>query len=136
MAKVFRNGDIRSGYYRDQTFMLAIGQLTVQQYFAQLYAHTDIQADPASGGRFMNGHFATRFLNPDGTWKKLKDLKNSISDISPTAAQIPRLVGLALASKLYRGNPELSDMTAFSNCGNEIAFGTIGNAATSEGIFF
>ena len=136
MAKVFRKGDFRSGYYRDQTFMLAIKELTFQQYFAQLYAHTDTKADPTSAGRLMNGHFATRLLDENGNWKKLTDLKNSSADISPTAAQIPRLIGLAYASKLYRQNPELRGMTDFSINGNEIAFGTIGNASTSEGIFF
>ena len=136
MAKAFKNGDFRSGYYRDQTFMFAIDQLTLQEYFAQLYAHTDIKAEPASGGRSMNGHFGTRLLNEDGSWKKLTDSKNSSSDISPTASQMPRLVGLAYASKLYRENPELKELTDFSVNGNEVAFGTIGNASTSEGPFF
>ena len=135
MAKVFRKGDFRSGYYRDQTFMLAIGELTLQQFFAQLYAHTDINADPASAGRLMNGHFATRMLDEKGEFKKLSEEKNSASDISPTAAQIPRLVGLAYASKLFRNNPELQQYTEFSDNGNEVAFGTIGNASTSEGLF-
>lgn len=136
MAKAFRNGDFRAGYYRDQTFMLAIGQLTLQQYFAQLYAHTDVTADPASGGRLMNGHFATRMLNEDGSWKDLTQEKNSSADISPTAAQMPRLLGMAYASKLYRNNPELHQYSQFSDHGNEVAFGTIGNASTSEGMFF
>lgn len=136
MAKVFRNGDHRSGYYRDQTFMLAIGELTLQQYFAQLYAHTDVEADPASAGRLMNGHFATRMLDEKGAFKNLAQLKNSSADISPTAAQMPRLVGLAYASKLFRNNPELKSFKELSNKGNEIAFGTIGNASTSEGMFF
>ncbi len=136
MSKIFRKGDIRSGYYRDQTFMLAIGELNLKQYFAQLYAHTDIKADPASAGRQMNGHFATRMLDANGKWKKLIRLKNSSADISPTSAQIPRLVGLAHASKLYRRNPELKFLSDFSQNGNEIAFGTIGNASTSEGVFF
>jgi 2-oxoisovalerate dehydrogenase E1 component len=136
MAKVFRNGDHRAGYYRDQTFMLAIGELTLQQYFAQLYAHTDVEADPASAGRLMNGHFATRMIDEKGAFKKLTDLKNSSADISPTAAQMPRLVGLAYASKLFRHNPELATFKELSNHGNEIAFGTIGNASTSEGMFF
>ena len=95
MAKVFRNGDHRSGYYRDQTFMLAIGELTLQQYFAQLYAHTDVEADPASAGRLMNGHYATRMLDENGAFKALAKLKNSSADVSPTAAQMPRLVGLS-----------------------------------------
>jgi len=135
MAKVFKKGDFRSGYYRDQTFMLAIGELTLQQFFAQLYAHTDIEADPASAGRLMNGHFATRMLDEKGHFKDLASSYNSASDISPTAAQIPRLVGLAYASKLFRNNPELSELKEFSDNGNEVAFGTIGNASTSEGLF-
>lgn len=136
MAKVFKNGDFRSGYYRDQTFMFAIGGLTIQQYFAQLYAHTSIEAEPASGGRSMNGHFANRLLDENGDWKKQTEMKNSSADISPTAGQMPRLVGLAYASKLYRGNKDLHDFTDFSIKGNEVAFGTIGNASTSEGHFF
>lgn len=136
MAKVFRAGDHRAGYYRDQTFMLAIEELTLQQYFAQLYAHTDVEADPASAGRLMNGHFATRMLDEKGVLKNLAKLKNSSADISPTAGQMPRLVGLAYASKLFRNNPELAAYKDLSNQGNEIAFGTIGNASTSEGLFF
>ena len=136
MAKVFRPGDFRSGYYRDQTFMMAIGELTTQQYFAQLYAHTDVQADPASAGRLMNGHFATRMLDEDGALRPLAKLKNSSADISPTAAQMPRLLGLAYASKLFRNNPDLHNLSDLSDKGNEIAFGTIGNASTSEGHFF
>ena len=136
MAKVFRAGDHRAGYYRDQTFMLAIEELTLQQYFAQLYAHTDVEADPASAGRLMNGHFATRMIDENGAFKNLAKLKNSSSDISPTAGQMPRLVGLAYASKLFRNNPELASYKELSNQGNEIAFGTIGNASTSEGLFF
>ncbi len=136
MAKIFRAGDHRAGYYRDQTFMLAIGELTLQQYFAQLYAHTSVEADPASAGRLMNGHFATRMIDENGAFKNLSKSKNSSSDISPTAGQMPRLVGLAYASKLFRNNPELSAYTDLSNAGNEIAFGTIGNASTSEGHFF
>ncbi len=136
MAKVFRAGDFRSGYYRDQTFMLAIDELTLQQYFAQLYAHTDVEADPASAGRLMNGHYATRMLDEHGALKQLSKLKNSSADVSPTAAQMPRLVGLAYASKLFRNNPGLSSFKDLSNKGNEIAFGTIGNASTSEGMFF
>lgn len=136
MAKVFKNGDFRSGYYRDQTFMLAIGQLTLQEYFAQLYAHTDVKAEPASGGRSMNGHFGNRLLDSDGKWKSQTSMKNSSADISPTAGQMPRLVGLAYASKLYRENPDLKGFEDFSINGNEVAFGTIGNASTSEGPFF
>ncbi len=136
MAKVFRDGDFRSGYYRDQTFMLAIGELTLQQYFAQLYAHPDVVADPASAGRLMNGHYATRLLDQNGAFRQLSKLKNSSSDVSPTASQMPRLVGLAYASKLFRNNPGLASLTDLSSKGNEIAFGTIGNASTSEGMFF
>lgn len=135
MAKVFRNGDHRAGYYRDQTLMFAIGELTVQQYFAQLYAHADVGADPASAGRLMNGHYATRMVDERGKLKNLADVKNSSGDISPTAGQMPRLVGLAYASKLFRQNPQLKTMTHLSRGGNEIAFGTIGNASTSEGMF-
>ncbi|MCS6821998.1 MAG: thiamine pyrophosphate-dependent enzyme [Microscillaceae bacterium] len=136
MAKVFQKGDFRSGYYRDQTFMFAIGELTYQQYFAQLYAHTDVLHEPATAGRMMNGHFGTRFLNEDGTWKNLTELKNSTSDISPTGGQMPRALGVAYASKLFRQNPELHKFTQFSNKGNEISFVTIGNASTSEGLFY
>lgn len=136
MAKVFKNGDFRSGYYRDQTFMFAIGELTVQQYFAQLYAHTSVEADPASGGRLMNGHFANRLLDDQGKWKPQTSMKNSSADISPTAGQMPRLVGLAYASKLYRNNQDLHEFKDFSIQGNEVAFGTIGNASTSEGHFY
>ncbi len=136
MARAFKNGDFRSGYYRDQTFMMAIGQLTSEQFFAQLYAHTDVKAEPASAGRMMNGHFGTRSVNERGEWKTLTDMKNSSSDISCTAGQMPRLVGLAYASKLYRENPALKEFRDFSIDGNEVAFGTIGNASTSEGHFF
>lgn len=136
LAKQFQNGDFRSGYYRDQTLMMAIGQLTIQEFFAQLYAHTDVEAEPCSAGRSMNGHFGTRSLNPDGTWKDLTKMKNSSADISPTAGQMARLVGLAQASKVYRTNKELASFSNFSNNGNEVAFGTIGDASTSEGPFW
>jgi pyruvate/2-oxoglutarate/acetoin dehydrogenase E1 component/TPP-dependent pyruvate/acetoin dehydrogenase alpha subunit len=136
MARQFKAGDWRSGYYRDQTFMLAIGELTISQYFAALYAHTDVSHEPASGGRQMGGHYATRFLNEDGSWKEVSKLKNSSADISPTAGQMPRLVGLAQASKVYRNNKDLASWTNFSNNGNEVAFGTIGDASTSEGLFW
>lgn len=136
MAKAFKHGDTRSGYYRDQTFMFATGMNTVQQFFAQLYAHTDVEAEPNSGGRSMNGHFGSRLLDENGNWLPQTDRFNSSSDISPTAGQMPRLLGLALASKLYRQNPELHQYTNFSNKGNEVAFGTIGNASTSEGGFW
>ncbi|HVD99580.1 MAG TPA: thiamine pyrophosphate-dependent enzyme [Cytophagaceae bacterium] len=136
MAKFFQAGDSRSGYYRDQTFMMAIGELSLQQYFAQLYAHTDIIDDPHSGGRMMIGHYATRNLENNGQWKDLTKIKISTPDISPTGAQMPRLVGMAFASKLYRANPDLKSLSQFSNNGNEVAYGTIGNGACAEGIFF
>lgn len=138
MAKVFREGDFRSGYYRDQTFMFATGSLTLRQWFAGLYAHTDAEQEPMSAGRQMGGHFATRSLNEDGSWKDLTKIKNSSADISPTGGQMPRLLGLALASKHYRNNPQLQGgkFAQFSKQGNEIAFGTIGDASTSEGLFW
>ncbi|MEL6535394.1 MAG: thiamine pyrophosphate-dependent enzyme [Bacteroidota bacterium] len=136
MARAFQNGDFRSGYYRDQTFMLAIGQLTLQEYFAQLYAHTDVEAEPASAGRMMNGHFANRLLDNNGKWLAQTSMKNSSSDISPTAAQMPRMLGLAYASKLYRSSEALQAFEDFSINGNEISWGTIGNASTSEGMFY
>ena len=135
MAKAFLNGDFRSGYYRDQTFMMAIGALSIEQFFAGLYGHTDINFDPMSAGRQMGGHFATHSLDENGNWKNLTQQKNSSSDISPTAGQMPRLLGLAQASKIYR-NVNGIDQTLFSNKGNEVAWGTIGNASTSEGLFF
>ena len=136
MAKQFKNGDFRSGYYRDQTFMMAIGALSIKEYYAGLYADTKIENEPTSGGRQMGGHYATRSLNEDGSWKNLMKQKNSSADISPTAGQMPRLLGLALASKMYRNIPELENFTNFSNKGNEVAFGTIGDASTSEGLFW
>ncbi|MFA5403658.1 MAG: thiamine pyrophosphate-dependent enzyme [Ignavibacteria bacterium] len=136
MSKAFENGDFRSGYYRDQTFSLATGIATIKELFAQLYGDTDIKNEPASGGRGMNNHFATRLLNEDGSWKRQVDMKNTSSDIAPTAAQMPRLLGLAYASKLYRHNPELNYLKDFSVNGNEVAFGTIGNASTAEGVFY
>ena len=136
MAKAFKNGDFRSGYYRDQTFMMSIGELNAQQFFAGLYAHTDIHIEPMSAGRQMGGHFSTHSIDDNGDWKNLTLQKNSSSDISPTAAQMPRLVGLAQASKAYRNIQALNKGSHFSVNGNEVAWGTIGNASTSEGIFF
>jgi len=136
MAKAFKNGDWRSGYYRDQTFAFATGICTIKEFFAQLYANPSVEADPASAGRQMNCHFSTRSLNEDGSWKNLTEMKNSSSDIAPTGGQMARLVGLAYASKLYRQNPELNYLKNFSVNGNEVGFGTIGNASTSEGVFF
>ncbi|MGB5360097.1 alpha-ketoacid dehydrogenase subunit alpha/beta [Eudoraea sp.] len=135
MARSFRNGDFRSGYYRDQTFMMALGQLSPKDFFHGLYATTDIAKEPMSAGRQMGGHFGSYSLNPDGSWKDLTAQKNSSPDISPTAGQMPRLLGLAEASKIYR-NVKGIDTTKFSNNGNEVAWGTIGNASTSEGLFF
>ncbi|GAB4414364.1 MAG: alpha-ketoacid dehydrogenase subunit alpha/beta [Bacteroidia bacterium] len=136
MARVFQPGDFRSGYYRDQTFAFATGIATVKQYFAQLYANPDPAADPHSAGRQMNGHFATPSLNADGHWRDLTQMPNTTADASPTASQMPRLVGLAQASRLYRHLPELRHFTQFSRKGNEIAFGTIGNASCAEGHFW
>ena len=135
MAKAFKKGDFRSGYYRDQTFMMAIGELTPQQFFAGLYAHADITAEPMSGGRQMGGHFATHSLDENGHFKNLTEQYNSTGDISPTAGQMPRMLGIAQASKMFRNLPELKK-PKFSNNGNEISWGTIGNASTSEGLFF
>jgi len=136
MAKNFRNGDWSSGYYRDQTFMLASGLLTAEQFFAQLYGDTDIKNNPHNSGRSFNNHFSTANVNPDGTWKNLMTQKNSAADLSPTAGQMPRLTGLAWASKLYRENKDLTIYKNFSDNGNEVAFGTIGDASTSEGHFW
>ncbi|NBW30671.1 MAG: transketolase [Flavobacteriales bacterium] len=139
LAKQFQNGDFRSGYYRDQTIMMAIEELTIEQYFASLYAHTDLEFEPQSAGRQMGGHFSTRNLDENGEWQNLMSKKNSAADISPTAGQMPRLLGLALASKMYRNNSQLRDLSEFknfSNEGNEVAFGTIGDASTSEGPFW
>lgn len=134
-ARAFQKGDFRSGYYRDQTFMMAIDELSIQQFFAGLYAHTDITQDPMSAGKQMGGHFSTHSLDEDGNWKNLLAQKNSSSDISPTAGQMPRLLGLAQASQIYREVPGVIQDN-FSNNGNEVAWGTIGNASTSEGLFF
>lgn len=136
LAKAFKNGDFRSGYYRDQTFMMAIGALSMEQFFAGLYGHTDLNFDPMSAGRQMGGHFSTQSLDENGNWKNLTNQKNSSADISPTGGQMPRLLGLAQASKMYRNLPDLKSKTDFSINGNEVAWGTIGNASTSEGIFF
>lgn len=136
MAKVFKKGDWRAGYYRDQTFAFATGISTVKEFFAQLYANPDVEADPASAGRQMNSHFSTRLLNEDGTWRNQTEVKNTSSDISTTGGQMARLLGLAYASKLYKQNKELDYLKHFSVNGNEVAFGTIGNASTSEGVFF
>jgi pyruvate/2-oxoglutarate/acetoin dehydrogenase E1 component/TPP-dependent pyruvate/acetoin dehydrogenase alpha subunit len=136
MARVFTQGDFRSGYYRDQTFMFTTGMTTIQEFFAQLYATPDLGLEPSSGGRMMDAHFATRSLNPDGTWKDLTRQLNSAGDVSPTASQMPRVVGLAYASKLYRQIPALQQFHQFSNHGDEVTFSTIGNASCAEGLFW
>ena len=139
LAKQFKNGDFRSGYYRDQTLMMAIGQLTLIEYFAGLYGETQLDLEPQSAGRQMGGHYATRSLDSEGNWLDLMAQKNSSADISPTGGQMPRLLGLALASKIYRNNKNLSEDSSFSKFtdnGNEVAFGTIGDASTSEGPFW
>ncbi len=136
IARAFQKGDWRSGYYRDQTWVHALGVLDVQAYFAQLYAHTDVDADPATAGRSMVGHFVSRFINPNGTWKDQTEMYNIAADVSPTAAQMPRLVGLAYASVLYRHSAELKPFDKFSKNGNEVAWATIGNASTAEGMFW
>lgn len=136
MARAFKKGDWRSGYYRDQTFMMAIGELSVRQYFAALYAHTDVEQEPASGGRQMGGHYATRTIDQNGDWKNLMEMYNSSSDISPTGGQMPRLLGLAQASKVFKEVKELHDWVNFTDHGNEVAFGTIGDSSTSEGLFW
>src|SRR4051812_48345303 len=137
LARAFRPGDFRSGYYRDQTLMLALGLLTLEQLFAQLYADPDIEREPCSAGRSMTAHFSTCALGPDGEFRALVDLLSSSADVSPTGSQMPRLVGLAYASRLYRELPELRETAArFSRNGDEIAFGTIGNASCAEGMFW
>jgi pyruvate/2-oxoglutarate/acetoin dehydrogenase E1 component/TPP-dependent pyruvate/acetoin dehydrogenase alpha subunit len=136
MAKFFQPGDFRSGYYRDQTFMFAAGLSTVDQFFAQLYADPDLQNDPFSAGRQMNAHFATRFVNDEGEWLDLVNLKNVSSDIAPTAGQMVRGLGLAFASRSFRNVKELSSLTHLSDHGNEVCFTTIGDASTSEGQFW
>ena len=136
LARAFRKGDFRSGYYRDQTLMFALGLLRIDEFFAQLYADSEPDRDPSSGGRQMNSHFATRLLTDDGNWKPLTDSFNSTADLSPTGAQMPRLVGLAFASRLYRHLEGLEHLSGFSKHGDEIAFGTIGDASCAEGVFW
>ncbi|WP_157580159.1 alpha-ketoacid dehydrogenase subunit alpha/beta [Rudanella lutea] len=135
-ARAFQRGDFRSGYYRDQTFVAALGELQWTEFFAQLYAHADVEHDPNTAGRSMNGHFATRWLDEQGLWRTQTDSYNSVCDIAPTAGQIPRSLGLAYASKLYRHNPHLQHMDGFSRRGNEVTFATIGDASTSQGMFW
>jgi len=136
IARAFHKGDWRSGYYRDQTWVLALGVLEISAFFAQLYAHADLIYEPATAGRSMVGHFVSRFINPDGTWADQTAMYNVAADVSPTAAQMPRAVGLAYASRLYRDLDSLSDQARFSRNGNEVTWATIGNASTSEGLFW
>ena len=136
LAKNFREGDWRSGYYRDHTFMMATGITSTVQFFFQVYGHTDETVNPGSAGRNFNNHFATQSVNPDGSWNNLASMKNSSADLSPTAGQMPRIVGLGYASKLYRESSQLAGITQFSKGGNEVTFGTIGDASTAEGHFF
>ena len=136
IARAFQLGDWRSGYYRDQTWMFALGLLTVEQFFAQLYAHEDVAAEPHTGGRNMNGHYASRLLNPDGSWRDQTNAYNTAADLAPTGSQMPRTVGLAYASVLYRNLDTLKPYKEFSNNGNEVTWATIGNASTAEGVFW
>ena len=136
MAKYFQKGDWRSGYYRDQTLMMALGEFTAEEFFAQLFGDTDVKNNPSNGGRSFNNHFGTRSLNDDGSWKDLTKINNTSADISPTAGQMPRLLGLAWASKHFRQNKELHQFDTLSKKGNEVAWGTIGDASTSEGHFW
>jgi len=136
IARAFRKGDWHSGYYRDQTWMFMLGVINIQQWFAQLYAHADINADPITAGRSMNGHYGSHFINPDGSWRDQMEMYNVAADVSPTGTQMPRTVGLAYASVLYRELDELKTLKGFSRDGNEVAFATIGNASTAEGMFW
>jgi 2-oxoisovalerate dehydrogenase E1 component len=136
IARAFQKGDWRSGYYRDQTWMFMLGVMNIQEFFAQLYAHADVNHESNTGGRSMNAHFANRFINPDGSWKNQTESYNTAADVSPTGAQMPRTVGLAYASVLYRGLEELRDFNQFSKNGNEVTFASIGNASTAEGMFW
>jgi len=136
IARAFRKGDWHSGYYRDQTWMFMLGVINIQQWFAQLYAHADINADPITAGRSMNGHYGSHFINPDGSWRDQMEMYNVAADVSPTGTQMPRTVGLAYASVLYRKLDELKRFTEFSHNGDEVAFATIGNASTAEGMFW
>ena len=136
IARAFRKGDWRSGYYRDQTWMFALNVMSIQEFFAQMYAHADLNAEPHTGGRSMNAHFASRYINPDGSWGAQTQMYNVAADLSPTASQMPRAVGLAYASVLYRNEPSLREFTHFSHHGDEVTFATIGNASTAEGMFW
>ena len=136
IARSFQKGDWRSGYYRDQTWMFMLNVMSIQEFFAQLYAHADLEHEPSTGGRSMNSHFGSRYINSDGSWRNQMDMYNVVGDVSPTAAQMPRAVGLAYASVVYRGLDELKRFKEFSNNGNEVTWATIGNASTSEGMFW
>ncbi|MCL5611439.1 MAG: thiamine pyrophosphate-dependent enzyme, partial [Chloroflexi bacterium] len=136
IAHAFRKGDWRSGYYRDQTWMFMLGVNNIAEFFAQLYAHADLNYEPATAGRAMTAHFASRYINPDGTWKNQTEMFNVAADVSPTAAQMPRAVGLAYASLVYRQSEELKQFTQFSHNGDEVTWASIGNASTAEGMFW
>ncbi len=136
IARAFQKGDWRSGYYRDQTWMFMLGVMNIQEFFAQLYAHADVNHESNTGGRSMNAHFASRYLSPDGSWKNQTESYNTSADVSPTGTQMPRTVGLAYASVLYRNVEELQQFHQFSKNGNEIVFASIGNASTAEGMFW
>src|SRR5687767_2612287 len=136
IARASQKGDWRSGYYRDQTWMFMLGVMSIQEFFAQLYAHADVNHDSNTGGRSMNAHFANRFLNPDGSWKNQTESYNTAADVSPTGTQMPRTVGLAYASVLYRGLEELQQFNQFSKNGSEVVFASIGNASVAEGMFW
>jgi 2-oxoisovalerate dehydrogenase E1 component len=136
IARAFQKGDWRSGYYRDQTWMFMLGVMSIQEFFAQLYAHADVNHESNTGGRSMNAHFASRYINPDGSWKNQTEMYNTSADVSPTGTQMPRTVGLAYASVVYRELEELKEFTQFSKDGNEVTFASIGNASTAEGMFW
>lgn len=136
IARHFRKGDWRSGYYRDQTWMFMLNVMSIQEFFAQLYAHADVEHESNTGGRSMNAHFASRFFHSDGSWKNQTEMYNVSSDVSPTGSQMPRTVGLAYASVLYRGLEELKQFAQFSRNGNEVAWASIGNASAAEGMFW
>src|ERR1051325_8386735 len=136
IARAFQKGDWRSGYYRDQTWMFMLGVMSIQEFFAQLYAHADVNHESNTGGRSMNAHFASRYLSPDGSWKNQTESYNTSADVSPTGTQMPRTVGLAYASVLYRNLEELQQFNQFSKNGDEVVFASIGNASTAEGMFW
>src|SRR3972149_195719 len=136
IARHFRKGDWRSGYYRDQTWMFFLNVMSIQEFFAQLYAHADLEHEPSTGGRSMNGHFASRNLKSDGTWENQTEMYNTVADVSPTGTQMPRAVGLAYASVLYRNVEELKAFSQFSHNGDEGTWATIGNASTAGGVFW